>query len=248
MVTEYRIYKPIKAIDFLKSMHLSSKNIYKLFSLNALSTTKIIKEQDILENEILYINFSLLETNEELVPVKGKIDIIYEDSNFIALDKKANILIHSDGITNNTLLNYVVYYLQDKYDDSYPRPLHRIDYEAQGVVLFSKNVLAQAYVSYLLETNKVYKRYNVISMGHFPKETNNIKLNIAKDRHNSKKYINLTDKTVVIKDIKDIKEIINKKKSNWLDFLFIIIVYIKLLEKWLLLVHLIGHMIQSLAL
>ena len=189
MVNEYIIKKRIKAIDFLRSKHLSKSNIYKLFLNNALSTDKIVKEEDYLENTTLYINFSLLETNDTLVPIKGDIDIIYEDDNFIAIDKRANTLIHSDGNTYNTILNNVVFYLQEKYDDSYVRPLHRIDYETSGVILFSKNILAQSYVSYLFENNKVYKKYYALSFGHFSKEEKKVTLNIGKDRHNSKKYI-----------------------------------------------------------
>ena len=189
MVNEYLIKNKITALDFLKQKKLSKANIYKLFQLQALSTTKIIKENDILENETLYINFSLLETNETQTPVQGKINIIYEDDNFIALDKDCNTLIHSDGNTFDTLLNYIVFYLQEKYDDSYVRPLHRIDYETSGVILFSKNILAHAYVSNLLETNNVFKKYQALVLGHFPKENKKVILNIGKDRHNSKKYI-----------------------------------------------------------
>lgn len=189
MVNEYYIKEKIKVIDFLKSMHLSKTNIYKLFQLKAISGKELLKENDEICNETLYINFSLLESNETLVPVKGDIDIIYEDNNFIALDKKSNTLIHSDGNNYDTLLNYIVFYLQEKYDDSYVRPLHRIDFETSGVILFSKNIIAHSYVSNLLEENKVFKRYNAICLGHFPKERKKVTVSIGKDRHNSKKYI-----------------------------------------------------------
>lgn len=187
MIVEYNINKPIIINEYLKSFHLSNSNLFKLISLNAITcNNKIVKNNETVEGKV-YINFSFLEDNSSQIGTEIKLNILYEDDNFIAIDKESKILIHSDGNTFDTLLNGIVFYLKEKYDDSFVRPLHRIDFDTKGVVVFSKNILAHSYVNYLIENNLVYKKYLAITKGIIEKDVT-LNYSIGKDRHNSKKY------------------------------------------------------------
>ncbi len=199
MVSKYFIDKNIKIEDYLSLNHLSKGYINKLISLNAITTDKenVVSGFNLKKGDYVYINFSVLEDNsliEKSSYCINEKDIIYEDSNIICVDKPKGILVHSDGNTTDTLLNRVVTYLENKYDDSYIRCLHRIDVDTSGVVIFCKNIFSYCYLSYLMENKMIKKEYLAYVKGSLYKEQD-INLYIGKDRHNSKKYIGLTNKT-----------------------------------------------------
>lgn len=116
------------------------------------------------------------------------INIIYENSEIIAVEKPSGMLVHSDGVTCNTMLNAVCYYLSLNGDDSVVRPLHRIDVDTTGVLLFSKNILAYSDINYQIENLLVLKKYQAIVKGSLESD-GVIDMPIGRDRHNSKKYI-----------------------------------------------------------
>lgn len=69
------------------------------------------------------------------------INIIYEDKDFIAIDKPHGLLsVASDKEVKETAYNYVLNYLQNKNKSIRPYILHRIDKETSGVLIFAKDV------------------------------------------------------------------------------------------------------------
>lgn len=193
MVVEYIINTETTLENYLRKRHLSPKTIYKLCQANAVSSiSEVLNKESVIKNgEHIYINFSLLETNDELdesVDTNNSYKIIYEDNDIIAVDKKKDALIHSDGNTKDTILNYLVHYLKEKGDDSYLRPLHRIDVETKGLCLFSKNIVSYNDIEYQIENNKVTKTYLAYVRGVVP-EGDELTLLIGRDRHDSKKYV-----------------------------------------------------------
>ena len=176
--------------QWLEDKKLGKQTIAKLDYLKAISNDKDVVTLDYLlkNNETIYINYSLLEGNESIVDFKHDIDVLYEDDNIIAVDKKRGMLVHSDGNDHNTLLNAICTYLKSKCDDSFVRPIHRIDYETSGVVVFAKNIMAYNYLSSEMENRKIEKEYYAYVDGYIPND-GEVALYISRDRHNSKKYI-----------------------------------------------------------
>lgn len=193
MVSEYIIPKNTTVKNYLISRHISNKVINQIFSLKAITDeNRALKPENSFDfDKKVYINYSLLESNdsqEENNKLDISNDIIYESSELIAIEKKNDILIHSDGNTSETLLNCVVKYLKDKGDDSYLRCLHRIDVKTTGVCLFAKNIISYQEISYQLETQEVYKRYIALAKGHI-RGKQNVNIKIGKNRHESNTYI-----------------------------------------------------------
>lgn len=176
--------------EWLESQRLGKQTISKLNNLKAISNKDDIISLDypIKRNDIIYINYSLLEDNDSIVDYNYKLDILYEDDNIIAIDKDRGILVHSDGNNHKTLLNGVSTYLKNKGDDSFIRPIHRIDYETSGIVVFAKNIMAYNYISYQLEKNTVEKEYLAYVDGYISND-GEVSLYISRDRHNAKRYI-----------------------------------------------------------
>ena len=192
MITKYNIQnKERKTLkEWLEKNHLGKTNIYKLNELKAFSTDIGTIDLDYVfkYKDVLYINFSLLEDNSSIVDFGYQVSVLYEDDNIIAIDKNKGILIHSDGNTTETLLNAVTNYLHNKYDDSYLRPVHRIDVETSGIVLFAKNILAYNFLTYQMENQLIEKEYLTYVKGYVAND-GVCELYISKDRHNSKKYV-----------------------------------------------------------
>ncbi len=72
---------------------------------------------------------------------KYDLDIIYEDDDFVVINKPSGLLsISSDNESYNTAYHYVREYLKDKDKHNKVFVLHRIDKDTSGVLVFCKNV------------------------------------------------------------------------------------------------------------
>lgn len=198
MVNKYlvKINKETTLKEWLENNHLGKETIKKLNNLEAISNSnKVISLDYKLKNrEFIYINYSLLEDNDSISSYDYNIDILYEDDGIIAVDKRRGILVHSDGENYETLLNAVVKYLKDKGDDSFIRPVHRIDLETSGVVVFAKNIMAYNDLSYQMENLLIEKEYLAYVDGYLSGD-GVVEINISKDRHNAKKYVGFKKET-----------------------------------------------------
>ena len=176
--------------EWLEKRKLGKATITKLDMLQAVCNLHNVIRLDynLKNNEQIFINYSLLEDNDNIESFDHNLTILYEDDNIIAVDKPKAMLVHSDGVTSNTLLNAVVAYLKNKCDDSLVRPIHRIDYETSGVVVFAKNIMAYNYLSWQMEECKIEKEYMAYVDGYLPSD-GEVSLYISRDRHNAKKYV-----------------------------------------------------------
>lgn len=71
---------------------------------------------------------------------KVYLDIVYEDEDFIAINKPAGVLSVESDKERECAFSYVLEYMQDEDPQSRPFVLHRIDKETSGVLVFAKNV------------------------------------------------------------------------------------------------------------
>ena len=101
---------------------------------------------------------------EIIIPQKGSLDILYEDSNCLVLNKPKGIPVQP-GANNrdNTLANYVKNYLIEKkeYDSQINRAgiVHRLDKPVSGIILFAKTRISQKYYQEQFENHTVQKLY-----------------------------------------------------------------------------------------
>jgi 23S rRNA pseudouridine1911/1915/1917 synthase len=95
----------------------------------------------------------------------GKIlTTVYENSDFMVLDKPAGVVMHPGvGNPDHTLANYIKGYLSGKgeYDPTVKRAgiVHRLDKEVSGLVIIAKNRETQLYLKELFENREVIKIY-----------------------------------------------------------------------------------------
>lgn len=121
----------------------------------------------------IYIDF---EEEDNTVPQKGDLEILYEDEYYVAVNKPSNIVVHPCSFhLDNTLANYIKYYLKN---NKKVRPVNRLDNGTSGVVLFAKNEYVQELFKNLKE--QPIKEYIAIVYEHFNDKKGTIELPIAR--------------------------------------------------------------------
>lgn len=127
-------------------------------------------------------------------------DIIYQDSYILAVNKPAGIIIHSDGTSRasertgmcaaETLTDLVSVYLESNgcmQQAQDVQALHRLDKDTTGIVLFSLDKETQPLFDELIRSRNVHKIYLAVVKGEFPEGEQDITLPIGRDRHNARR-------------------------------------------------------------
>ena len=87
------------------------------------------------------INIKIIQDQDYgVLPQPGIISILYEDNNIIILDKPPFQLVHpTTHTTENTLANFLANYFKESKETIKIRPLHRLDRNTSGCIIFAKN-------------------------------------------------------------------------------------------------------------
>lgn|SRR5690606_586984 len=130
-----------------------------------------VKEQDLITyNEEGIDKFLNLEDHSYIKPVKMDIEVIYEDDNTLVVNKPSGLTTHPvPGHREDTLLNGLVHYQNENNLSGKLRPVHRLDKDTSGVILFAKSKEAHDFYSKQFEQNKVQKTYYAVVKGDFRK-------------------------------------------------------------------------------
>lgn len=115
-------------------------------------------------------------------------EILYRDDWFLAVNKPAGIIVHSDGTANETLsselIDWGLVYGREA-DDL--QALQRLDRETSGIVLFSLKKKTQPQFDAMIAERNVTKRYRAISQGYIEEDVLEITDPIGRDRHDARK-------------------------------------------------------------
>lgn len=107
---------------------------------------------------------------------RRQFSVLYEDASVLVVGKPAGLLTHGDAHEKkNTLVNQVEGYLLAKGDyvpsrenTFRPAPVHRLDRNTSGLVVFGKTAEAlRTYGALLSDKNAVEKEYRTIALGEF---------------------------------------------------------------------------------
>ena len=107
--------------------------------------------------------------NLEINPEKMNLDIIFEDSNILILNKKPNINVHTvpwEWWNKNTLVNWLLYHcklsLWSIWGVKRPWIVHRLDKDTSGLIMIAKNDSMMKYLSYIIKNREINKYYIAI--------------------------------------------------------------------------------------
>ena len=173
-------------------LELSRSRISTLInSGNILVNNKKVKASKILKfNDEIIVNIPPVRAIK-ITPIKGELDILYEDSDILALSKPPNLVVHHGaGTKEPTLVNHLLYHIKNLSGiggELRPGIVHRLDKETSGVMLIAKNDKAHISLSNQFSKRKIKKKY--LAIVNF-KMTNNkglIEKKIGRDRKDRKK-------------------------------------------------------------
>ena len=118
-----------------------------------------------------------------------KLDVVYEDEIILIVNKPKDVLVHSDGNDEMTLTRMVESYYSDRNYIS-ALPIHRLDKETSGLVVYSKSVVFQPLLDQYLSQKKIRRNYLAFVEGKMEEgKIMTIDKPIGKDRHNPNRRI-----------------------------------------------------------
>lgn len=169
--------------------------VYKAIRKDVKVNGKRAKEETLLnEGDVLQIymtdqDIDKLTKKKRTAAPKRQFTIAYEDENILVAAKPFGLLVHGDAAEKkDTLANQVVDYLIEKGDyvprlekSFVPSPVHRLDRNTTGLVVFGKTAAALRILSASLAKDEgMTKFYNTIVCGELKRELH-LKNKLLKD-------------------------------------------------------------------
>lgn len=182
-ILKYTIQENGKSVKGILSENLNfSRRLSKRLELNDKifingSMTRLNKR--ISQGDILTIEFD--EEEDEYNAVNIPIDIVYEDSDLLVVNKPPYIVVHpTKSHQDNTIANGVAYYFKEQGIQRKVRLVNRLDMNTSGVVIIAKNPYAHNELSNQMKSNTVDKYYYAIAEGIIEEDEGTINQPIAR--------------------------------------------------------------------
>ena len=192
------VQQEMKLLDFLSThTDYSKKKIKSLFKFHAitLENGKVLNFDDVVKKgEKVVISTEKKETKI------GNIDIVYEDDNYLVVDKPCGMLtVSTDKERNRTLYHFVREYANNKNKKEKIFIVHRLDRETSGLVLFVKDEKLKQKLQEDWENVALVREYTAVASGilekkegrlvHYLKENRQHKVYVSATNDNGKKAI-----------------------------------------------------------
>lgn len=159
-ILKERLFISDRLLTFLKKNSLILYNNDKITNLNILARL----------NSTVTVDLNFEEDNNNIVPIKMDLKIIYEDEALLIVDKPAGIPVHPSILHyTNSLSNGVKYYFDSINLKKKIRPVNRLDRNTSGIVIFAKNQYIQECLIHQMQTKEFKKTYLAVVEGHLKK-------------------------------------------------------------------------------
>ena len=123
------------------------------------------------EGDVIDISLEDKVTSDNIVPVKGEFEVLYEDEDLLIVSKPYDTPIHpSVNNYSNTLANAVAYYFKEQNKDYVFRCINRLDRDTTGVTIIAKNLLSASILSKRLKDREFSRIYIAMVEGETEKE------------------------------------------------------------------------------
>ena len=168
------------------------------------------------------ITVHIIQKNDQnIIPKKIKLDIIFEDKDILVLNKPKGMVVHPGaGNNENTLVNALLFKYKKNLSDINgtlrPGIVHRIDKETSGLLVIAKNNLAHSNLGSQFSNHTIMRKYLCLSWGVVRPLSGKINTLISRDKKN-RQLMTVSDingkkaitnyKTLKVFNIKDIPKI-----------------------------------------
>lgn len=174
--------------QWLLNMKVSKSKINYLLQNNCCFINGVIGTHDSIlhQNDYLMIDISNFENNP-YHPLEIEIDIIYEDDYLLVVNKPSGYIIYPDDPSDNQTMASIItnYYLTTGQNHGIHH-VHRLDKETTGCLVYAKDVITLAKLSYDFENKNIKKTYLAL-VNNKVSENGVITSPIGSDRHQNGK-------------------------------------------------------------
>ncbi|MBF0279158.1 MAG: RluA family pseudouridine synthase [SAR324 cluster bacterium] len=138
------------------------------------------------------ISFSIPEPQTlDAVPEAGELEILFEDSSLIVINKPAGLVVHpAPGHSSGTLVNFLLHHCQDLSGiGGVARPgiVHRLDKDTSGVLVVAKTDRAHTSLSLQFHNHSIQRKYKALLWGQPQQNHGSIQKAIGRHPVNRKK-------------------------------------------------------------
>ncbi len=128
----------------------------------------------------------------EILPEDIPLDVIYEDKDYIIINKRKGMVVHpAAGHSDGTLVNALLYHCKNELSgiNGVLRPgiVHRIDRDTTGVMVACKNDRAHQFIADQLKVHSITRRYQAIVYHSFKTDGGRVEAPIGRDPKDRKK-------------------------------------------------------------
>ncbi|MNH85302.1 Ribosomal large subunit pseudouridine synthase D [compost metagenome] len=128
----------------------------------------------------------------EIVPENIPLDVYYEDSDLIVVNKQRGMVVHpAPGHSSGTLVNALMYHCKDLSGingELRPGIVHRIDKDTSGLLMAAKNDKAHASLAAQLKDHSVTRKYYALVHGNVTHDQGTIDAPIGRDTYDRKMF------------------------------------------------------------
>ena len=145
------------------------------------------------------VEISIPEPTELSVKAENiPLDIVYEDSDIIVINKPSGVVVHpAPGNYSGTLVNALLYHCKDTLSGIggvlRPGIVHRIDKDTSGLLVVAKNDEAHIKLSRELESHGIVREYHALVRGGFSEECGTVSAPIGRHPIDRKKMAVISD-------------------------------------------------------
>lgn len=95
----------------------------------------------------------------------SKLQVIFEDNHFVAVNKPAGMLVHADETGDETMADLVKWYIKQRYGkpgDVFLGVIHRLDRPVSGLTIFARTTKGLQRMNEMFQKREVKKTYLAI--------------------------------------------------------------------------------------
>lgn len=172
------------------------KNCVKINGKHAKDGSVKLKNGDVLN---LYFKDEFFEktTNKSFINIVPDINIVYEDSNIMLIDKRPGMVVHEDESgRGGTLIDHIKSYLYQKgeynpdNEQSFvPSLCNRIDRNTGGIVIAAKNAQSLRVMNQKIKDREMTKLYLCVLSGRLDKKSGELRHFMKKDESKKQVYV-----------------------------------------------------------
>ena len=160
-------------------------------------------------NEEIIIHDEEFKAEEDILPVKMDLNIVYEDEYLMVINKPSGLVVHpGNGNYNNTLVNGLMYYtknLSDVGGEFRPGIVHRIDKDTSGLLLIAKTNEVHEILADDFKNKRIKREYIALLDGVFRQGSATIDAPIGRDKQNREKMAVVEDGKHAVTHMKVLK-------------------------------------------